>query len=531
MMRSNVLVLVAMLFVSVQAFAQQNTKESAKLKMEEVLTLMDEKYVEKPEFDKLIDKAIVSMVQELDPHSEYMTAEEYKKMNEPLQGNFEGIGVQFNILKDTIIVVSPISGGPSEKLGIRSGDRIVIIEDTVVAGIGITNNDVIKKLRGDKGTKVNIKIMRRGVPEPIAYTIVRDKIPIYSVDAGYMLTEGVGYIKINRFAQSTMDEFYAAMSKLEPMGMKSLVLDLRGNSGGYLNTAIELSDEFLTNEALIVYTEGATSPRKDSNATTRGRFLKGKLVVLIDEGSASASEIVSGAIQDHDRGLIIGRRSFGKGLVQRPFRLRDGSTLKLTTARYHTPSGRCIQRPYEEGQDEYRKENERRQEQGEFFSADSVKFNENEKYYTANKRVVYGGGGIMPDIFIPADTSESSAYLRNVLNKGSLFTFVSEYVDANREQLKTAYPTYEAFETGFQVEGSFMDAFLAHAEKDSVKYDAEGMKISGNNIRLRLKSRVASTLWGTEEFFRVINKEDEFVKAALEALEDKTFKKLKLSYN
>jgi len=512
-------------------FAQLNSKQGARDKFDEVLTLMDEKYVEKPEFDKLVDKAIVSMVQQLDPHSEYMTAEEYKKMNEPLQGNFEGIGVQFNILKDTIIVVSPISGGPSEKLGIRSGDRIVIIEDTVVAGVGITNNDVLKKLRGDKGTKVSVKILRRGVPEPIAYTIVRDKIPIYSVDAGYMLKDDIGYIKINRFAQSTMDEFNTAMAKLEPLGMKSLVLDLRQNSGGYLNTAIDLSDEFLDNNALIVYTEGATSPRKDSNATSRGRFLKGKLVVLIDEGSASASEIVSGAVQDHDRGLIIGRRSFGKGLVQRPFRLRDGSTLKLTTARYHTPSGRCIQRPYEEGQDEYRNENKRRSEHGEFFSADSIKFNENEKFFTTNKRTVYGGGGIMPDVFIPADTSESSEYLRNLLTKGSIYSFVNEYVDANRDKLKQTYPTYEAFEQEFKVEGAFMDAFLAHADKDSVKYDAEGMTISGNNIRLRLKSRVASTVWGTEEFFRVVNKEDEFVKAAIEAIEDKTFKRLKLSYN
>ncbi len=530
MFRKEGLSLFALLVLSFGAFAQQDIKGEARMKFEEVLSLMDEKYVEKPPFDKLIDKAIVAMVQELDPHSEYMTADEYKKMNEPLQGNFEGIGVQFNILKDTITVVSPISGGPSEKLGIRSGDRIVEIEDTVVAGIGITNNDVLKKLRGDKGTKVNVKILRRGVAAPIAYTIVRDKIPIYSVDAGYMLKPEVGYIKINRFAQSTMEEFNTALSKLKPLGMTSLVLDLRGNSGGYLNTAIDLSDEFLDNNELIVYTEGATSPRKDSNATPKGSFATGKLVVLIDEGSASASEIVSGAVQDQDRGLIIGRRSFGKGLVQRPFRLRDGSTLKLTTARYHTPSGRCIQRPYEEGQEEYRKENERRAEQGEWFSADSIKFNENEKFFTQNKRVVYGGGGIMPDIFIPIDTSENSKYLRDILNKGVLFTFVSEYVDAHRDELKKTYPTYEDFETNFQVEGPFMDEFLAQAEKDSVKYDGEGMVVSGKRIRLNLKARVASTLWRTEEFFRVINREDEAVNAAITAIEDKTFKKLKLAF-
>lgn len=525
------MVWLVLLVVAHAAFGQRVISEEHKLKFDDVLSLVQDKYVEKPDFDKLIDKAIVGLVTELDPHSEYMTAEEYKRMNEPLQGNFEGIGVQFNILKDTITVVSPISGGPSEKLGIRSGDRIVEIEDTVVAGIGIKNDDVIKKLRGDKGTKVRVKILRRGVSEPIAYTIVRDKIPIFSVDAGYMLNPETGYIKINRFAQSTMDEFYASMSKLEPKGMKNLVLDLRGNSGGYLNTAIELADEFLDNNALIVYTEGATSERKDNNATTRGRFQKGKLVVLIDEGSASASEIVAGAVQDHDRGLIIGRRSFGKGLVQRPFRLRDGSTLKLTTARYHTPSGRCIQRPYEAGQEEYRKENSRREEHGELFSADSIRFNENEKFFTSNKRVVYGGGGIMPDVFIPVDTTENSTYLRDLLTKGVFYSYVNEYVDAKRDSLMALYPEYESFDKGFQVDGKFFDGFLEYSDKEGVQLDEEGMAISGKIIRLRLRALMARGLWGTEEFFRVFNDEDTAVKAALESIQDKTFKKLKLAYN
>ncbi len=348
-MRRLTVLIVTLGFLASNVVAQRTIKEEYKLKFDDVLNLMETKYVEHPKFEMLIDEAIVAMVKELDPHSEYMTAEEYERMNEPLTGNFEGIGVQFNILKDTIAVVSSISGGPSEKLGIRSGDKIVMIEDTVVAGIGITNNDVISKLRGDKGTKVMVKIYRRGVKDLIDYTIVRDKIPIFSVDAAYMLNPEIGYVKVNRFAQSTMDEFNEAMDELVPLGMKHLVLDLRGNSGGYLNTAIELSDEFLEDKSLIVYTEGASNPKRENFATSRGRFEKGKLVVLIDEGSASASEIVSGAVQDHDRGLIIGRRSFGKGLVQRPFKLRDGSTLKLTTARYYTPAGRCIQRPYEKG--------------------------------------------------------------------------------------------------------------------------------------------------------------------------------------
>ncbi len=375
------LVLVAF-FLAGNVLAQRTIEEDHKLKFDDVLNLIESKYVDNPDYNNLVDEAIVAMVKELDPHSEYMTAEEYKKMSEPLQGNFEGIGIQFNILKDTIAVVSPISGGPSEKLGIRSGDKIVEIEDTVVAGIGVTNRDVIDKLRGDKGTKVRIKIFRRGVKDLIDYTIVRDKIPIFSLDAAYMLTDEIGYVKLNRFSQSTMPEFYEALDELEPQGLKHLVLDLRGNSGGYLNTAIQLSDEFLADKDLIVYTEGVSNPKREHFATKRGRFEKGKLVVLINEGSASASEIVAGAVQDHDRGLIIGRRSFGKGLVQRPFKLRDGSTLKLTTARYYTPSGRCIQRPYDEGNEEYRKENQRRRDNGELFSLDSVEVNEEEKFTT-----------------------------------------------------------------------------------------------------------------------------------------------------
>ena len=551
-------------FVATNAFAQRTIKEEYKLKFDDVLNLMETKYVENPEFERLIDEAIVAMVKELDPHSEYMTAEEYKKMSEPLTGNFEGIGVQFNILKDTIAVVSPISGGPSEKLGIRSGDKIVEIEDTIVAGIGITNNDVISKLRGDKGTKVRVKIYRRGVSDLIDYTIVRDKIPIYSVDASYMLKDDIGYIKVNRFSQTTMEEFYEALDELEPLGMKNLVLDLRGNSGGYLNTAIELSDEFLADKSLIVYTEGVSNPKRDNFATSRGRFEKGKLVVLIDEGSASASEIVSGAVQDHDRGLIIGRRSFGKGLVQRPFKLRDGSTLKLTTARYYTPAGRCIQRPYEEGNDEYRKESQRRRDNGELFSMDSIHVDDHEEYFTDNKRKVYGGGGILPDLFIPLDTSENSDFLRDLLSNGLFYQFVNEYVDANRDELTSKYPDFETFDSNFDVDGKFVEEFFAFAEKEMKPQDKkadsitevddefvespvkksgneeekdfatrkeEGMQASGKIIRTRLKALLARTLWQTEAFYRVFNAEDDAVVKAIESIEDKTFRKLKLSYN
>ncbi|MCF8276436.1 MAG: S41 family peptidase [Flavobacteriales bacterium] len=543
--------------VATSALAQRTIKEEYKLKFDDVLNLIETKYVDHPDYEMLVDEAIVGMVKELDPHSEYMTAEEYEKMNEPLSGNFEGIGVQFNILHDTIAVVSPISGGPSEKLGIRSGDKIVEIEDTVVAGIGITNGDVIAKLRGDKGTKVRVKIYRRGVSELVEYTIVRDKIPIFSLDASYMLTPEVGYIKLNRFAQTTMDEFAEAMNELIPLGMKHLVLDLRGNSGGYLNTAIELSDEFLDDKKLIVYTEGVSNPKRDYFATSQGRFEKGKLVVLIDEGSASASEIVSGAIQDHDRGLIIGRRSFGKGLVQRPFKLRDGSTLKLTTARYYTPAGRCIQRPYEEGNEEYRKEGQRRRDNGELFSMDSIHVDDHQEFLTDNKRKVYGGGGILPDIFIPLDTSENSDFLRDLLSRGLFYQYINEYVDTHRDELAKTYPDFETFEAKFDLDGKFLDDFFAFAEKelkpkakdttdavaavekptddaeekDFATRKAEGMEASGKIIRTRLKALLARTLWQTEAFYRVFNAEDDAVLKALESIDDKTFKRLKLSVN
>lgn len=542
-------------------FGQRTIKEEYKLKLDDVVNLMESKYVDEPDFDKLVDKAIIGMVKELDPHSEYMTAEEYKKMSEPLTGNFEGIGIQFNILKDTIAVVSPISGGPSEKLGIRSGDKIVVIEDTVVAGIGITNRDVINKLRGDKGTEVKVKVFRRGLKNLIDYTIVRDKIPIFSVDASYMLQDNIGYIKVNRFAQSTMDEFHEAMDELEKEGMKNLVLDLRGNSGGYLNTSIHLSDEFLGDKELVVYTEGVSSPKREHFATSKGRFEKGKLVVLIDEGSASASEIVSGAIQDHDRGLVVGRRSFGKGLVQRPFKLRDGSTLKLTTARYYTPAGRCIQRPYEEGNDEYRQEGKRRRESGELFSADSIHLNTDEEFHTDNQRVVYGGGGILPDIFLPLDTTQNSDYLLDLVSKGLFNQYVNEYVDAHRKELNATYSTFENFDKEFPIDGDFLADFYAFADKQltpkqkkeeeaegeeenklseeelNEKIEAyeqkkiEGLERSSKLIRTRLKALLARTIWKTEEFYRVFNQDDPVVIKAIESIEDKTFRKLKLSYN
>ena len=550
------------LFSTFNAAAQERTiSDEAKLKFDDVLSLVKTRYVDTVDFNVLVEDAIKGMMKDLDPHSEYYTADEYEKMNEPLQGNFEGIGVQFNITKDTIVVQSPISGGPSEKLGIRSGDKIVKIEGKSVAGMKITNNDVIKKLRGDKGTTVNVSIYRRGVKDLIDYAIVRDKIPIFSVDASYMLTPEIGYIKVNRFAETTMDEFRAGLEKLKSKNVKHLVLDLRGNSGGYLKTAIELSDEFLKDRAMIVYTEGTSSPKRDYIATTRGAFEQGKLVVLIDEGSASASEIVSGAVQDHDRGLLIGRRSFGKGLVQGPFRLRDNSWLKITTARYYTPTGRCIQRSYNEGIDEYRKEDERRVVSGELFHQDSIKLADSLKYYTPNNRVVYGGGGIMPDIFMPLDTSENSRYLTEIYAQGILNDFVNEYIDSKREEFASLYPDFEIFDKKFQVDQKLFNEFLSYADKnlaekskaDSItvqdeegedvkvantklagdktpdQIKEEGIKTSGAHLKNRIKAYIARNFWQTEAFFRVINQVSPEVQKAIKVINDKTFEEMKIA--
>lgn len=384
--------------------AQANT-----LKFGRLLRLVESYYVDTTNINRLTEKAIVSMLQELDPHSVYITRDEVEKMNEPLKGNFEGIGVSFNIHKDTLLVVSTVPGGPSERTGIQAGDRILSIDGRNVAGIGLTNNDVFNQLRGEKGTSVQLKILRKNVRGLLDFTVIRDKIPINSLDASYMLDKETGYIKLNRFSATTMEEFKAAMEALREEKMTRLVLDLRNNGGGYLNAATDLAREFLSAGKMMVYTEGVHHPRKEYKSTGGGSFEKGNLVVLVNEGSASASEIVAGAIQDWDRGIIIGRRSYGKGLVQQPYYLTDGSMVRLTTAHYYTPSGRCIQKPYDQGVEDYRTEGLKRFENGEMFHADSIHVADSLRYKTlASGRTVYGGGGIVPDIFVPLDTSSSS---------------------------------------------------------------------------------------------------------------------------
>lgn len=530
-MKKGIVAIAIAVGVTFTASAQRTINSEAKLKFDDVLELVNNRYVDTVDQDRLIEDAIRGMMKDLDPHSEYYTADEYRKMNEPLKGNFEGIGIQFNIIKDTITVVSPISGGPSEKLGIRSGDKIVKIEGENVASTGITNRDVVDQLRGDKGTEVTVTIYRKsGGKKSFDVTIVRDEIPIFSVDASYMLTPDIGYIKVNRFAETTMDEFHEGMAKLEKQKMKHLVLDLRGNSGGYLKTAIHLADEFLDDKNLIVYTEGVTSPKREYFSTNKGTFEEGKLVVLIDEGSASASEIVSGAVQDWDRALVVGRRSFGKGLVQGPFKLRDNSVLKLTTARYYTPTGRCIQRPYDEGIDEYRKEGKRRMEHGELFSIDSISFPDSLKFYTPRKRTVYGGGGIMPDVFVPLDTSMRSDYFGDLITEGVLLQFTNEYIDANRAKVAERFSTFEEFDEQFQIDDAFLEEFVAYAETEGIERDEEGLKTSDALIRNQLKARIAQGFWKTEGYFRVINQMSDEVLKAITAIEDDTFKELKIAY-
>jgi carboxyl-terminal processing protease len=517
----------SILFISLTSFAQSASKAADKFRT--TLNIVSAAYVDTVDADKLVEDAIIGMLDKLDPHSVYISKEEVKEMNEPLIGNFEGIGIQFQILKDTIQVVNAIPGGPSEKLGIQAGDKIIKVNDTIVAGIGIKNNDVLKKLRGDKGTKVKVAIKRGGNKELMDIVITRDKIPLYSVDAWYMATPEIGYIRITRFAQTTMDEYEKAIRELKAQGMKNLILDLRGNGGGFLHVSTALADEFLPDKKLVVYTEGSKQARQDSYSSSKGNFESGKLVVLIDEASASASEIVSGAVQDWDRGLIIGRRSFGKGLVQKPYNLPDGSMMRLTTARYYTPSGRCIQKPYEEGREAYYKDLSERFKHGEHLTADSIKMPDSLKYQTlVNKRVVYGGGGIMPDIFVPIDTSFTSDFYTKIQSKGIQSQFVLTYLEKNRDDLKKQYTDAKSFRNNFKVTEDIFNEFLAYAEKEEIKAEEEHLKRSKKVIEMQIKALIGRNLFNESLSAQIFNDNNEAYLKALEVLQDKTFDKMKI---
>ena len=479
-------------------------------------------YVEEVDEQKLVEDAIRGMLEKLDPHSTYTTPKETKAMTEPLNGSFEGIGVQFNMVEDTLIVIQPVINGPSEKVGIVAGDRIVMVNDTAIAGVKMSKEEIMRRLRGPKGTIADLRIVRPGIKDLLTFKVKRDKIPVHTVDASYMLKPGVGYIRIGSFGATTYDEFKERMAQLKAEGMKDLVLDLQENGGGYLQAAADLAGEFLEPGDLIVYTEGRQVPRRDYKADRNGSFRQGRLVVLVDQFTASAAEIVTGAIQDQDRGLVVGRRTYGKGLVQRPIELLDGSMIRLTIAHYFTPSGRCIQKPYEKGDKKsYDKDLLNRLNSGELTNADSIHFADSLKYQTLKKqRTVYGGGGIMPDYFIPLDTTRYTRYHRELAAKSVIIQQNLRYVDKNRKALKKQYPDFAKFKAEFEIPQSLIDAIVKEGEKQNIKPkdDAE-MQQTLPYLRLQMKALIARDLWDMNEYFSVFNEDSEAVKKALELLQ------------
>lgn len=476
-------------------------------------------YVEEVDEKKIVEQAIKGMLEELDPHSTYLTAEENDKSNETLMGSFEGIGVQFNMVDDTLFIVQPIPDGPSERVGIMAGDRIVTVNDTAIAGVKMSQESIMKRLRGPKGTKVDLGINRRGVNELLHFIVTRDKIPVNTVDAAYMIRPGVGYIKISSFGATTVDEFETKLAELNGKGAQSLILDLQGNGGGLLMAAVGMANEFLGRDQMVVYTEGRRSPKSGYVADGRGHFRDGKLVVLIDEYSASASEIVSGAVQDWDRATIVGRRSFGKGLVQRPIEFHDGSLIRLTVAKYYTPVGRCIQKPY--GKDvDYGDDILERLHHGELTNRDSIHFPDSLKYSTKiEHRTVYGGGGIMPDIFVPLDTTRTNQYYRNVTAKNVVLNTSMQYTERNRRMLERRYKTFLDFNTGFEVGNDVMKIFLDKAKDANVEYDEAQYQDCLTIFKTQLKATIARLIWGMDAYYQVIQELDETIQRAVKFME------------
>ena len=501
--------------------SQQKVAVEGGTKFDEVMWYVGNNYVDEPDTYKLQDEAIAAMMEELDPHSAYVSLDDFNEVNDPLLGSFDGIGVQFRLEKDTIAIVSVIKGGPSEKVGLMAGDRIIYVDDTLAAGVKLTNDDVMHKLKGPKGTKVRVQVLRRGVEGLLDYTITRAAIPTYSVDIAYMIDEKTGYLKLSKFSATTASEFKKGVSKLQAEGMEQLVFDLRGNTGGYLNAAVDIADEFLPKGSLIVYTEGRNRPRQYMKARRRGMLEDMPVVVLIDGESASASEIVAGALQDNDRGTIIGRRSFGKGLVQEQIMLSDNSAIRLTVARYYTPTGRCIQKPYGDNKEEYLLESYDRYENGELFSEDSIHFDDSLKFTTPKGKVVYGGGGIMPDIYVPLVDDSTEYYFNRIVNKGLLYQYAFDYTDRHRKQLQ-AYKTVAAFDQGFAVSDAMFAELVKIAEEKGIKGTEEQRQVARREADILLKAYIARNLFDDEGFYPIYAPMDEVLQRALEELKTKS---------
>jgi carboxyl-terminal processing protease len=487
------------------------------VKFERTLQLINSLYVDDADSKKLTEAAIRGMLKELDPHSTYLTEEEVRAMNEPLQGNFDGIGIQFNMLTDTLYVLELISGGPAQKVVLLAGDKIIKVNDSVIAGVKMNSQDVVKMLRGPKGTAVNVSVLRRGVPELMEFRIVRDKIPITSIDAAYMVAEEVGYIRLSRFGVTSGEEFKKAESELKAQGMKHLILDLTDNGGGILQVANEIADEFLGEERLIVYTEGKNQPRFTMNASGGDELQGGKLVILVNGSSASASEILAGAVQDWDRGVVVGRRTYGKGLVQRQLPLPDGTMIRLTVARYYTPTGRSIQRPYQEGNlDAYNQDFIDRFQHGELFVADSIHFPDSLKYTTlVNKRTVYGGGGIMPDYFVPMDTTSGTLLHTRLYARGVISRVANAEVDLNRKLLHEQYPDAIAFKEGYELSDAMVKKLKDLAAEEKIEWNEQEFERSRPLIALQLKALIARDLYESSAFYRIINEENDIFQEGL----------------
>ena len=502
-------------------FRINNGEDSPLRKLQYAELAITNLYVDSVDEQKLVEDAIRGMLDKLDPHSSYLTPKEVKDLNEPLSGNFEGIGVQFNMIEDTLLVIQPVTNGPSEKVGIIAGDRIVSVNDTAIAGVKMSKEEIMKRLRGPKGTVVRLGIVRQGIKDLLKFTVVRDRIPVKSVDAAYIIRPGIGYIRVGSFGATTHQEFLESIEKLQAQGMKDLILDLQENGGGYLKAAVDIANEFLEAGDLIVYTEGRRVPRTEYTADGNGVFRQGKVVVLVDSYSASAAEIVTGAVQDQDRGLVVGRRTFGKGLVQRPIDLPDGSMIRLTIAHYYTPSGRCIQKPYTKGDNkDYAMDMVNRLKSGELTNADSIHFADSLKYETLREhRTVYGGGGIMPDYYVPLDTTLYTKFHRELAAKSIVIQQNLRYVDNHRKELQGRWTDFADFKANYEVPQTLIDAIIADGEKQGVKpRDEAELAKTIPYLSLQLKALIARDLWDMSEYFSVFNERNAMVNKALEVL-------------